>query len=82
VRRHELDVASLLGGLLFVLVAAGFLVAEATEARLDPDWVVPAILVGVGAVGLVAVTIGARDGDGDGARDGDGDGDRTGTGEG
>lgn len=60
-RRHELDVVSLLGGLFFVLVAAGFLVAEASDLRLDPEWVGPGILVALGAVGLVAVSVGARE---------------------
>lgn len=52
--RHERDVASLMAGLTVLLLAAAFLVADATDRTVDGRWVGPAVLLLVGLVGLVA----------------------------
>lgn len=63
-RRHELDLVSLVAGVLFTGAAAAFLVGELTDVRVDPAWVVPVVLVGLGLAGLAGVLLGrARDDD-------------------
>lgn len=63
-RRHELDLVSLVAGLLFTGTAAAFLVGELTDVRVDPRWVVPVVLVGLGLAGLAGVVLGrSRGGD-------------------
>ncbi len=53
-RRHELDWASLLAGLVVLGVAATWFVGRYTDVDLDPAWVLPGILIGLGGAGLVA----------------------------
>ena len=60
--RHERDAVSLMGGVLLVLVAGLFLLADLTTVDLDGRWVLPVVLVAVGAAGL-ASTLRGRDGD-------------------
>ncbi len=60
--RHERDAVSLMGGLLLVLVAGLFLLADLTTVDLDGRWVLPVVLVTVGAAGL-ASTLRGRDGE-------------------
>ena len=82
-RRHELDLVSLVAGLLFVVAGAAFLVGEATDLRVDPAWVLPVVLVGLGVTGLVGASTGRSrqgrggetEGDTAGGPDGDTDGD-------
>ena len=59
-RRHDLDLVSLIAGALFVFVAAAYLVAELSDHRLDGEWVFPGLLVGLGVLGLVASLWGGR----------------------
>jgi ferric-dicitrate binding protein FerR (iron transport regulator) len=59
VRRHELDWVSLLAGALFVAVAVVYVFAEAADVELDPQWVLPTVLVGLGLVGLAGSLRGA-----------------------
>ena len=54
VSRHERDEVSLMAGLLLVLVAGGFLLADLTSVSIQARWVCPAVLLVVGAVGLLA----------------------------
>ena len=54
-RRHPLDVFSLLSGLLVLGFAVAYLVGAATEYRLDARLAVPLLLVGLGAAGLAAL---------------------------
>ncbi|HEX6921465.1 MAG TPA: hypothetical protein VF314_14670 [Actinomycetes bacterium] len=81
-QRHELDLVSLVAGLLFVVAGAAFLVGEATDLRVDPAWVLPVVLVGLGVTGLVGASTGrsrqGRGGDTGGDTDGDMDGDTDG----
>jgi len=53
VSRHERDLVSLMLGLLIVLLVGVFLVADLTDLSVDGRWVVPVLLIGVGAVGLL-----------------------------
>ena len=78
-QRHELDLVSLVAGLLFVVAGAAFLVGEATDLRVDPAWVLPVVLVGLGVTGLVGASTGrsrrqGRGGDTEGDTEGDTDG--------
>jgi hypothetical protein len=52
VRRHDLDLVSLITGVVFALVAVAHLVGAATGDSLDPLWLAPALLIGLGVAGL------------------------------
>jgi hypothetical protein len=52
-KRHELDLTSLIAGLLFVAIAVAYVVGEYTDVSVDGKWVLPAALVGLGIAGLV-----------------------------
>jgi hypothetical protein len=54
VRRHEVDVFSLLAGVVFAVIGAGYLLGALTDVRLDPEWAAPVALVGLGLAGLTA----------------------------
>lgn len=51
-KRHELDLVSLIAGIVFLLVAAAYLLGAVVDYDLSLEWVVPALLIGVGAAGL------------------------------
>jgi hypothetical protein len=61
VRRHELDLFSLIAGLAFVAVAVGHLLDVATDLDFDGRWVAPIVLVTLGVAGLAGV-LGSRGG--------------------
>ena len=63
-RRHDLDVFSLIVGLFFVGAALIWGLAEDPGATLD-SWPLPLLLITVGAVGLFAALTRNRDPDGD-----------------
>jgi hypothetical protein len=54
VRRHEIDAVSLAAGLLFLVVAGVHIVARSTETDLNLRWMVPAVLVLLGVLGLLS----------------------------
>ena len=58
-RRHELDLFSLIAGLAFVGVAVGHLLDVATDLDFDGRWVAPIVLVTLGVAGLAGV-LGSR----------------------
>ena len=58
-RRHELDLFSLIAGLAFVGVAVGHLLDVATDLDFDARWVAPIVLVTLGVAGLAGV-LGSR----------------------
>jgi hypothetical protein len=60
VRRHEIDVFSLVMGLLFVGAALIFGVSDDPGGKLD-GWPLPALLISVGAIGLIAAVTRHRD---------------------
>jgi hypothetical protein len=55
VRRHELDLFSLLAGLVFVAVAVGHLLDVAVDLDVDGRYVAPVALVVIGVVSLAGV---------------------------
>lgn len=57
--RHERDAVSLMAGLLVVVLAAAFLVADVTGRTFDGRWVGPAALLLAGSAGL-AVSLRSR----------------------
>jgi hypothetical protein len=62
VRRHDLDLTSLLAGLLLVALGLVTLVGDAVGLRLDARWMLPAVLVGLGVAGLAgSLRPGSRD---------------------
>lgn len=60
-RRHDLDLVSLIAGVLFGMIALVHLVGAATDEAVDPRWVAPVLLVGLGVAGLAGALRGARD---------------------
>jgi hypothetical protein len=52
VRRHELDWTYLIIGAVFLVVAVSHLVGAAVDSDTDLSWLLPALLVGIGAAGL------------------------------
>jgi hypothetical protein len=52
VRKHELDLTSLVAGLVFVGIAVAYLIGAYTHVRIDAGWVLPIGLVGLGLAGL------------------------------
>jgi hypothetical protein len=52
VRRHDLDLTSLICGVVFLLVAGTHLVAASTDERVELGWLFPVLLVGLGVAGL------------------------------
>jgi hypothetical protein len=56
VSRHEIDVVSLVSGLVFAAVAGAYAIVRATHASFDAHWVFPSLFIGLGLVlGTVAV---------------------------
>lgn len=67
-RRHELDLTSLVAGLVFVGIAVAYLIGAYTKVRVDAGWVLPIGLVGLGLAGLGGtLRAGLRSGDQDDA---------------
>lgn len=59
-RRHETDAVSLVAGLLFLVVAAVHITAQSTDTELNLRWMVPAVLVLLGLLGLFGALRGPR----------------------
>jgi hypothetical protein len=60
VRRHPLDLFSLLSGLLIVGFAIAYFVGALTDFRLDGRLAFPLVLVGLGAAGLAGALVAQR----------------------
>lgn len=60
-KRHGLDLVSLIAGLVFAVVAGAHLAAEASDTGVDLTWLFPLVLVGLGVAGLAGSVRGARD---------------------
>lgn len=61
-RRHDLDWVSLIAGLVFTLLALGYLVVSLTDLTFDQRLVWPLVLVALGAAGIAtAVSAGLRE---------------------
>jgi hypothetical protein len=67
VRRHDLDLVSLITGVVFVLVAVAHLVGAATGDALDPLWLAPVLLIGLGVAGLAGALRGVGSSDDQGS---------------
>jgi hypothetical protein len=61
VRRHDLDLVSLIAGAVFLLVAVSHLVGAAVDGDVDLGWLVPVVLVGLGVAGLAGALRSGRD---------------------
>jgi uncharacterized membrane protein (UPF0136 family) len=59
-RRHDLDLVSLIAGAVFALVAFSTLVGAATDGGVDLAWLAPIVLVGLGVAGLAGALRGSR----------------------
>lgn len=65
-RRHELDLTSLVAGLVFIGIAVAYLIGSYTSVRIDAGWVLPIGLVGLGVAGLAgSLRVGLRRDDAD-----------------
>ena len=51
-RRHELDLMSLVAGLVLLAISVAFLVGALTDTRVEAAVVLPLTLVGLGAAGI------------------------------
>ena len=51
-KRHDMDLVSLIAGAVFAVVALTSLVGAATDESVDLGWVAPVVLVGLGVAGL------------------------------
>jgi hypothetical protein len=60
-RRHALDVVSLVAGLVFIAIAIVGLSDWSWNFSLDARWILPVVLIGVGLIGLSAVLSRSRD---------------------
>jgi hypothetical protein len=58
VRRHDLDVFSLVTGLVFVAVAVGHILDESSQLEFDGRWVVPVVMVAIGVASLAGLVRG------------------------
>ena len=59
-RRHDLDMVSLITGVVFAVVAATHLLSAASDNSLDPRWLIPVLLIGLGAAGLAGALRSSR----------------------
>lgn len=59
-RRHAIDVTSLVAGLVFVAIGVTYLVGVATDVRIEWRWVLPLALIGLGLLGLASTVNQAR----------------------
>ena len=54
VKRHDLDLTSLIAGAVFLAVGAAFLVDLLADVAVSPRWITPLVLIGIGAAGLMS----------------------------
>ncbi len=53
-KRHDLDLTSLVAGAVFLAVGAAFLVDLLAGVGVSPRWITPLVLIGIGAAGLMS----------------------------
>lgn len=56
-KRHETDWTSLIAGLTFCVIAVAYLGGEITGRSLELRWVVPLLLIGLGAAGVAGTVV-------------------------
>jgi hypothetical protein len=54
IKRHDLDLTSLVSGAVFVAVGALFLLDLRADSSVSPRWVMPFVLIGIGLAGLLS----------------------------
>jgi len=59
-KRHDTDWTSLIAGLTFCVIAIAYLGGEITGRSLELRWVVPLLLIGLGAAGVAGSLVRAR----------------------
>lgn len=59
--RRSADWASLVAGLLFVLLGLAFVVSGTTAWEVNVLWVLPVLAIGLGLVGVVRALVRSRD---------------------
>jgi hypothetical protein len=59
-KRHEIDLVSLIAGAVFLLVAATHLIGAAAGDDPDLAWLLPVLLVGLGVAGVIGAIRGVR----------------------
>ena len=59
-RQHPFDLLSLVAGLLFVGLAAAYIVGAYSDVRMEPQYVFPLVLVVLGLAGLAGSILGQR----------------------
>jgi hypothetical protein len=60
VHKHQLDLLSLVSGLLFAGLAAAYIVGAYTDIRLEAQYAFPIALVTLGLAGLAGSLLGQR----------------------
>jgi len=60
VLRHDLDLTSLVAGLVFVALATVYLVGALADVSIDAAWVFPLALIGLGVAGLAGSLVRVR----------------------
>ena len=58
--RPEFDHRSLIVGLLFTALGVLFMIDQATDVRIDLQWVWPLFLIGLGVAGLASTSLKRR----------------------
>ena len=56
-RKHPIDLFSLISGLLFTALAVAYIVGAYTDVRLDARLALPLVLVGLGLAGLAGAMV-------------------------
>lgn len=59
-RQREFDHRSLIAGLLFTVLGVLFMIDQATDVRIDLQWVWPLFLIGLGVAGLATTSLKRR----------------------
>lgn len=59
-KRHELDLTSLVSGAVFLVVGIGYLLELTVDYSVSPRWVWPLVLIGVGLAGLLSTVKSGR----------------------
>lgn len=59
-RSHPIDLVSLVAGLLFTALAAGYIASSYYDVSLDPRLVLPLVLVVLGVAGLAGSVLAQR----------------------
>ena len=59
-RRHPIDLLSLVAGLLFTALAVGYIVGNYSDVEINPRIVLPVTLVALGIAGLAGSVLAQR----------------------